>query len=199
MTLHVFLLLLLFVLVFSLTRLCFLHWPHHCPAQSAAARRTPIQRLLKPRSPNDCPACRLSCPPSSLVEPVPSAVRPWREVKSRRGAPKRIDTACMIFRHQDRSASPTSCPSKQTDIYFVYFMKITFTFIFYKYSFITSISLIKFKLIEILLHIFFNYFSFFHLFPALLPPSSRKMNPTFFTSFSFPRGFSLFTFLLPFS
>ena len=55
MTLHVFLLLLLFVLVFSLTRLCSFHWPHHCPAQSAAARRTPIQRLLKPRSPNDCP------------------------------------------------------------------------------------------------------------------------------------------------
>lgn len=93
MILHVFLLLLLFVLVFSLTRLCSLHWPHHCPAQSAAtARSTPIQRLLKPRSPNDCPACRLSSTPSSLAEPVPPAVRPWREVKSRRGAPKRIDT-----------------------------------------------------------------------------------------------------------
>ena len=92
MTLHVFLLLLLFVLVFSLTRLCSFHWPHHCPAQSAAARRTPIQRLLKPRSPHDCPACRLSCTPSSLVEPAPPAVRPWSEVKSRRGAPKRIDT-----------------------------------------------------------------------------------------------------------
>ena len=86
MILHVFLLLLLFVLVFSLTRLCSLHWPHHCPAQSAAtARSTPIQRLLKPRSPNDCPACRLSSTPSSLAEPVPPAVRPWREVKSRRG------------------------------------------------------------------------------------------------------------------
>ena len=92
MILHVFLLLLLFVLVFSLTRLCSLHWPHHCPAQSAATRRTPIQRLLKPRSPHDCPACRLSCTPSSLVEPAPPAVRPWREVKSRRGAPKRLDT-----------------------------------------------------------------------------------------------------------
>jgi IS1 family transposase/transposase-like protein len=92
MTLHMFLLLLLFVLVLSLTRLCSLHWPHHCPAQSAAIRRTPIQRLLKPRSPNDCPACCLSCTPTSLVEPAPPAVRPWREVKSRRGAPKRIDT-----------------------------------------------------------------------------------------------------------
>jgi transposase-like protein len=93
MTLHVFLLLLLFVLVFSLTRLCSFHWPHHYPARSATATKgTPIQRLLKPCSLNDCPACRLSCTPSSLVEPAPSAVRPWREVKSRRGAPKRIDT-----------------------------------------------------------------------------------------------------------
>jgi hypothetical protein len=55
MTLHVFLLLLLCVLMFSLARLCSLCWPHHGPAQSAAAtRRTPLQRLLKPRSPHDC-------------------------------------------------------------------------------------------------------------------------------------------------
>jgi hypothetical protein len=68
MTLHVFLLLLLCVLMFSLARLCSLCRPHHGPAQSAAAtRRTPLQRLLKP-------------------------VRPWREVKSRRGAPKRVNT-----------------------------------------------------------------------------------------------------------
>ena len=93
MTLHVFLLLLLFVLMFSLARLCSLCWPHHGPAQSAAAtRRTPLQRLLKPRSPHDCPACRLSCAHSSVVEPVPPTVRPWREVKSRRGAPKRVNT-----------------------------------------------------------------------------------------------------------
>ena len=92
MTLHVFLLLLVCVLMFSLARLCFLRWPHHGPAQSAAARRTPLHLLLKPRSPHDCPACRLSCTPSSGVEPVPPPVRPWREVKSRRGAPKRVNT-----------------------------------------------------------------------------------------------------------
>jgi hypothetical protein len=46
MTLHVFLLLLLFVLVFSLTRLCSFHWTHHYPARSATATKgTPIQRL----------------------------------------------------------------------------------------------------------------------------------------------------------
>ena len=93
MTLHVFLLLLVCFLMFSLARLCFLYWLRHGPAQSVAAtRRTPLHRLLKPRSPHDCPACRLSSTPSSVVEPVPPLVRPWREVKSRRGAPKRVNT-----------------------------------------------------------------------------------------------------------
>jgi hypothetical protein len=67
MTLHVFLLLLLFVLMFSLVRLCSFCWPHHGPAQSAAAKRATIHRLLKPRSPHDCPICRLSCAHSSVV------------------------------------------------------------------------------------------------------------------------------------
>jgi transposase-like protein len=93
MTLYVFLLLLIFFLIFSLVRLCNLCWPHHCPAHSAAAaRHTLIQRLLKPRSPRDCPACRLSCTLSSGVGSAPLPVRPWREVKSRRGAPKRVNT-----------------------------------------------------------------------------------------------------------
>jgi transposase-like protein len=92
MTLHVFLLLLVCVLMFSLAWLCFLRWPHHGSAQLAAAKRTPLHRLLKPRSPHDCPACRLSSTLSSGVEPAPQPVRPWREVKSRRGAPKRVNT-----------------------------------------------------------------------------------------------------------
>ena len=92
MTLHVFFLLLLFVLMFSLARLCFLCWPHHGSAQSAAAKHTPLHRLLKPRSPHDCPACRLATTLSSVVEPVPPPVHPWREVKSQRGAPKRLNT-----------------------------------------------------------------------------------------------------------
>lgn len=58
MTLHVFLL--LFLLIFCLARLCQLHWLHHSPPHSrAVAVRTTVQRLLKPRSPLDCPACRL--------------------------------------------------------------------------------------------------------------------------------------------
>jgi IS1 family transposase/transposase-like protein len=54
--------------------------------------RTTVQRLLKPRTPLDCPACRLSCTPSSAVRPTPTPVRPWSEVKSRRGAPKWVNT-----------------------------------------------------------------------------------------------------------
>jgi hypothetical protein len=45
-----------------------------------------------PYPPRDCPACRLSSTFSALVGPSPLPVRPWHEVKSRRGAPKRRDT-----------------------------------------------------------------------------------------------------------
>jgi transposase-like protein len=92
MTHHVFLLLLLCLLLFSLARLCFLGWLHHAPAQLAAAKRGRLPRLLKPRTPDDCPVCRHASPASSGVGPGSPSVRPWREVKSRRGAPKRIDT-----------------------------------------------------------------------------------------------------------
>jgi IS1 family transposase/transposase-like protein len=93
MTLHVFVLLLLPFLMLFLAQLCHLHWTHHQPSHSKAEpMRTTVQRLLKPRTPLDCPICRLSCTPSSVVGPAPAPVRPWREVKSRRGAPKQINT-----------------------------------------------------------------------------------------------------------
>src|SRR6266699_5715168 len=93
MNLHVFLLLFLFFSMLSLAQLCSQSFPHHGPAQSAvASKRSLIHRLLKPRSPLDCPACRLSCTLSPAVRPTPTPVRPWREVKSRRGAPKRVNT-----------------------------------------------------------------------------------------------------------
>jgi transposase-like protein len=56
------------------------------------AKRSTLPRLLKPGCPDDCPACRLASPALSSAEPAPAPVRPWSEVKSRRGAPKRIDT-----------------------------------------------------------------------------------------------------------
>jgi hypothetical protein len=42
-----------------------------------------VHRLLKPSTPLDCPLCRLC---SSDVRPASGRVRPWCEVKSRRGA-----------------------------------------------------------------------------------------------------------------
>ncbi len=86
--------LLVIVLIFALALMCALCWPHHGLVQSRAEAsvRMPLHRLLKPRSPDDCPACRLASTASSSVEPDPAPVRPWREVKSRRGAPKRIPT-----------------------------------------------------------------------------------------------------------
>jgi IS1 family transposase len=84
----------LFLLVFSLALLWRLGRLHRQPSHSkTGAVRTTVQRLLKPRSPLDCPSCRLSCAPSPAARPAAAPVRPWGEVKSRRGAPKRIDTA----------------------------------------------------------------------------------------------------------
>ena len=90
---YAFLLLLLFFLLLSLAWLWYLYWFHHCPPHSkAVALHSAVHRLLKPRSPRDCPACCLSSTLSSGVDPAPQPVRPWREVKSRRGAPKRVNT-----------------------------------------------------------------------------------------------------------
>ena len=93
MNMHVFLLVCL--LIVSLARLGVLCWPHHGPLPSKTAAKicSKLPRQLKPRCPDDCPACRLTSTPSSGGEPAPVLVRPWSEVKSRRGAPKRIDTA----------------------------------------------------------------------------------------------------------
>jgi transposase-like protein len=55
-------------------------------------RNTAVQRLLKPRSPDDCPACRLASSLSPVEGPATPPVRLWSLVKSRRGAPKRIST-----------------------------------------------------------------------------------------------------------
>src|SRR5688572_28606832 len=62
------------------------HRPQHQPDPGAAT----LQRLLKPRTPDDCPACRRQ--PVRPTPAPPPAVRSWRDLKSRRGAPKRIAT-----------------------------------------------------------------------------------------------------------
>jgi hypothetical protein len=93
MVLPVFVFLLVVCFLLSLALLRGLDWFQFRPSSlPGGAKHSTLHRLLKPRSPDDCPACRLASPPSSAGGPASAPVRPWREVKSRRGAPKRIDT-----------------------------------------------------------------------------------------------------------
>ena len=93
MSLHVFVFLLIVYLLLSLTLLWRHDWLHLQPCSSTSvAKRSSLPRLLKPRCPDDCPASRHASTASSGGELAPLAVRPWREVKSRRGEPKRVDT-----------------------------------------------------------------------------------------------------------
>jgi hypothetical protein len=99
MALHVFLFL-LEVCLLSLALLWRLGWLRLPPSHSQGGTiRSRVHRRLLPRTPLDCPACRLASTPASGVEPTP--VRPWREVKSRRGAPKRVN------------AQGFACPNQQ--------------------------------------------------------------------------------------
>ena len=93
MTFHIVVFLLSVCLRLSLALLWRLCWFHLRPSSSrGGAKRTTLPRLLKPRCPDDCPACRLAPTASSGAGPAHAPVRPWSEVKSRRGAPKRILT-----------------------------------------------------------------------------------------------------------
>jgi hypothetical protein len=93
MAFHLFLFLLVVCLILSLALLWRLDWLHLRSASSrGGTKRTRLHRLLKPRTPDDCPACRLTSTPSSGRGLAPLPVRPWSEVKSRRGAPKRVNT-----------------------------------------------------------------------------------------------------------
>jgi hypothetical protein len=91
MAFQIFLFLLVACLLLSLARLGRLGWfPLRSSSSQGRAKRTTLHRLLKSRSPDDCPACRLAS--TSLSAGGPAPVHPWREGKSRRGAPKRIPT-----------------------------------------------------------------------------------------------------------
>jgi transposase-like protein len=85
--------LLMFFLILTLAWLWRHGWLPLRPSHfKTGAVRTTVHRLLKPCTPDDCPACRLASTASSSGGPTPLPVRPWSEVKSRRRAPKRIPT-----------------------------------------------------------------------------------------------------------
>jgi hypothetical protein len=68
--------------------------------QDRPAVAAQIQRLLKPRTPNDCPTCcQQAAAPRGTVPPYLS-VSPWRDRKSRPGAPKRIATQGFACPHR---------------------------------------------------------------------------------------------------
>jgi hypothetical protein len=93
MSVHVYVFLLVVCLLLCLALLWRRDWfPLRLSSPKGGAKRTTLQRLLKPRCPDDCLACRLVSTPSSGAGPAPTPVRPWHEVKSRRGAPKRVKT-----------------------------------------------------------------------------------------------------------
>jgi hypothetical protein len=93
MAIYVFVFLLVVCLLLSLALLWRLDWfALQTSSSLGEAKRSRLPRLLKPRSPDDCPACRLGSTPKSGGRQASAPVRPWCEVKSRRGAPKRINT-----------------------------------------------------------------------------------------------------------
>jgi hypothetical protein len=80
-------------------------WLHLQPSSSRGGTiHSRAHRLLKPRTPLDCPACCLTSTLSSGVESASAPVRPWREMKSRREAPKRVNTEGFACPNQQ-------CPS----------------------------------------------------------------------------------------
>jgi len=115
MTLHVFVFVLLAVvsLLLLLVLLWKLDWfPFQPCSPKGVAKRSRLHRYLLPRTPDAGSACRLASPASSSAEPASAPVRPWSEVKSRRGAPKRIPTEgfacpnpqCRYFGNTDARA-----------------------------------------------------------------------------------------------
>jgi hypothetical protein len=91
MTLHLFVLFVCFFLL-TVAWMCSLSWSHQGPSHSEKRLPSLVLRRLKPRSPLACPLCCRSSADSSGQELSSRAVRPWRESKSRCGAPTRVMT-----------------------------------------------------------------------------------------------------------
>ena len=88
-----FLFLLVCFLLLSLALLWQQGWLPLRPTRSRGGTRpSRTPRLLKPRTPLDCPDCRRNGEALPVVELPPAPVRPWRELKSHRGAPRRVNT-----------------------------------------------------------------------------------------------------------
>ena len=82
-------------------------WWRRRPPQAAITAK--MQRLLRPRTPDDWLPCRQQATRATRAPRPYPPVRPWHEVKRRRGKPKRIATAgfacpaptCPYYRSTD--------------------------------------------------------------------------------------------------
>src|SRR5262245_54813515 len=83
---------LVLLLVVVVVWLAWTWYSHPHPHPSTAGVTARVQRLLKPRTPDNCPAC--SQPPTAAASTTPTRLplTPWCERKSRHGAPKRSNT-----------------------------------------------------------------------------------------------------------
>jgi IS1 family transposase/transposase-like protein len=68
-------------------------WRRSLVAAPSSPPRPARRRAWCPRTPDDCAACRAAPAPGVAAGAVPGPVRPWADVKGRRGAPKRLATA----------------------------------------------------------------------------------------------------------
>src|SRR5262245_50817794 len=68
----------------------------HRPSCSREPNCSHVARCLRPRSPLDCPECCQAALTAVGKEHTCAPMRPWREVKSRRGAHKRINTEGVV-------------------------------------------------------------------------------------------------------
>jgi hypothetical protein len=125
MTSHIVVFLLVVCLLLSLTLLWRLCWLHLQPSYfKAGAVRTTVQRLLKPRTPLDCPFCRLACTPSLSVKPACALVRPSHAMRneliiSLNNTPSRFFRTLRCIsdsiaaRNSFQSASPEAVPNSR--------------------------------------------------------------------------------------
>ena len=107
LALHGFVFLLVICLLLSLARLWRLCWFHLRPSSSRGrAKRTTLHRLLKPRCPDDGPACRLASPASSGGGPADVASlargeKPARSPQAREHRGLRLSQPELpLLRHQ---------------------------------------------------------------------------------------------------
>jgi len=93
------------------------------PSATGRAHPKPSPRPLKPRNPDDCPACRVT--PQPDLPPASPPLKPYSQVKSPRGRRKRVATAgyacpnpdCLYYGVTDTCTAPHAVRCKCDQIH----------------------------------------------------------------------------------